>query len=217
LARERFSRKSLADQYPTEYGNRWRDRREEICIRQCLRAIPSGSRVLDLPCGAGRMTRILVQSGYRVTGADVSDAMLARARENYREFRNSHPDAPPVQFTIRDILSTCFEDNEFDGVSCIRLFHHFADSLTRQQALCELRRICRGPIVVTFLNSFALDRVTYWVRDVLRGKKRVAQLPISYKTFKLDIEAAGLQINKTIAAHWGVSSRWFLVLSRRPT
>ena len=32
LARERFSRKSLADIYPSEYSNRWRDRREKACI-----------------------------------------------------------------------------------------------------------------------------------------------------------------------------------------
>jgi SAM-dependent methyltransferase len=215
LARERFSRTSLADRYPTEYSNRWRDRREEACIRQCLRAIPSGGRVLDLPCGAGRMTRILVESGYRVTGADVSEAMLVRARQNYHEFQNSYRDAPPVQFMIRDVLSTGFGPDEFDGVSCIRLFHHFADSQTRRQALCELRRISRGPIVVTFLNSFALDRLTYRLKDIIRGKKRTSQLPISFKTFESDVLASGLQIDKKLAAHWGISSRWFLVLSRR--
>ena len=78
LARERFSRKSLADIYPTEYSNRWRDRREKACILKCLESIPGGSRVLDLPCGTGRMTRILVSRGYDVTGADVSEAMLGR-------------------------------------------------------------------------------------------------------------------------------------------
>ena len=30
LARERFGRKTLADKYPTEYTNRWRDRREKV-------------------------------------------------------------------------------------------------------------------------------------------------------------------------------------------
>ena len=71
LARHRFGRKSLADKYPTEYSNRWRDRREKACILKCLESIPAGSRVLDLPCGTGRMTRILVSRGYDVTGADV--------------------------------------------------------------------------------------------------------------------------------------------------
>src|SRR3954470_5174885 len=87
LARERFSRKSLADKYPSEYSNRWRDRREKACIEKCLESIPAGSRVLDLPCGTGRLTRMLVQRGHQVTGADVSEAMLGHARENYEAFR----------------------------------------------------------------------------------------------------------------------------------
>jgi len=47
-----------------------------------------------------------------------------------------------------------------------------------------------------------------------RGK-RTSQLPIPFKTFAADIDAAGLKIEKKIAAHWGISSRWFLVLSRK--
>jgi ubiquinone/menaquinone biosynthesis C-methylase UbiE len=214
LARERFSRKSLAETYPTEYSKRWRDRREEACILACLKSIPSGGRVLDLPCGTGRLTRKLIELGYHVTAADVSEAMLYRAREGYREYQRQHSKAPAVQFEIRDVLATGYKSDEFDGVSCIRLFHHFADSETRQQALRELRRISRGPIVVTFLNSFALDRITYWLKGVIRRQKRTTQLPIPYKTFASDIAAAGLRIDRKLAAHWGVSSRWFLVLSR---
>jgi SAM-dependent methyltransferase len=215
LARDRFSRKSLADKYPSEYSNRWRDRRELVCIQKCLEAIPSGSRVLDLPCGTGRLTRLLVSRGYQVTGADVSEAMLGHARDNYRIYQRQHTKAPAVQFEVRDVLATGYNADQFDGISCIRLFHHFEESDIRRRALKELRRICRGPIVLTFLNSFALDRYSSWLKAKLRGRKRDSQLPIPFKTFASDIEAAGLKIDKKIAAHWGISSRWFLVLNRK--
>jgi SAM-dependent methyltransferase len=215
IAKERFGRESLAKIYPSQYSNRWRDRREKACILECLKAIPLGGHVLDLPCGTGRLTRILVELGYRVTGADVSEAMLSRARDNYHEYEKQRGGkAPLVRFEIRDVLATGFATDEFDGVACIRLFHHFADSQTRQAALRELRRVSRGPIVVTFLNSFALDRATYWLQDRLRGRKRTTQLPISYRAFAADVVAAGLKIDRKMAAHWGISSRWFLVLSR---
>lgn len=215
LARERFSRKSLADIYPSEYSNRWRDRREKACIEECLTFIPPGSRVLDLPCGTGRLTKMLLMRGYHVTGADVSEAMLGHARDNYLKYRQQlGAKAPSVQFEIRDVLSTGFNNNQFQGITCIRLFHHFDDSETRRRALRELRRICSGPIVVTFLNSFALDRYSSWLKAKLRGQNRDSQLPIAFKTFAADIQAADLKIDKRIAAHWGISSRWFLVLSR---
>src|SRR3972149_5270455 len=197
LARERFGRQSMAEKYASEYSNRWRDRREKACIVECLKTIPKGSRVLDLPCGTGRLTRMLMERGYRVTGADVSEAMLSRARGNYRAYKKEHgAQGPTVPFEGRDVLATGFATDEFDGVTCIRLFHHFDDSQTRRRALSELRRICHGPIVVTFLNSFALDRLTYWLQDRLRGRRRTAQLPIPFKTFAADIDAAGLPIDQ---------------------
>ncbi len=215
IAQERFSKKSFADKYPSEYGTGWRDRREKACIEQCLESIPTGSRVLDLPCGTGRLTRLLVSRGYRVTGADVSEAMLGHAREKYREYqREQGGNSPAVQFEIRDVLATGFNTDQFDGITCIRLFHHFDDAETRRRGLKELRRICRGPIIVTFLNSFALDRISSWLKATVRRRKRVSQLPIPFKTFAADVKAAGLKIDKKIAAHWGISSRWFLVVSR---
>ena len=215
IARERFSRRTVAEVYPSEYGDNWRDRREKACILECVSRIPAGAKVLDLPCGTGRMTKLLVERGYRVTGADVSQAMLSRAVENYAAYRNAqNSNAPPVQFGVQDVLATNFATDEFDGICCIRLFHHFAEADLRRRALCELRRICRGPIIVTFLNSFALDRVAYWIKAQLKRRPQLHQLPIAYRTFAADITAAGLRIDKQIAAHWGISSRWFLVLSR---
>src|SRR4051794_9192188 len=142
LARERFSRKSLADIYPSEYSNRWRDRREKACILQCLESIPRGSRVLDLPCGTGRLTRELVSRGYKVTGADVSEAMLGDARDNYDEYqRQQGGKAPHVQLELRDVLGTGFNTDQFQGGPCIRRCHHFLDSEPRPRRRPGLGRI----------------------------------------------------------------------------
>jgi SAM-dependent methyltransferase len=40
-------------------------------------AVPPGGSILELGCGAGRMTRQLVRLGFRVTAVDESSAMLA--------------------------------------------------------------------------------------------------------------------------------------------
>lgn len=41
----------------------------------------TGRRALDFGCGAGRSTRFLQTLGYHVTGVDISEPMLKRARE----------------------------------------------------------------------------------------------------------------------------------------
>lgn len=44
-------------------------------------AVPPGASILELGCGAGRMTRQLVARGFRVTAVDESAEMLAHVRE----------------------------------------------------------------------------------------------------------------------------------------
>ncbi|GAA2238820.1 class I SAM-dependent methyltransferase [Streptomyces amakusaensis] len=48
---------------------------------KALLDFPAGSRVLDLCCGPGLFLVPLAERGYRVTGVDLSPAMLERARE----------------------------------------------------------------------------------------------------------------------------------------
>lgn len=50
----------------------------EFYLRQTARW---GDRVLELACGTGRLTVPLAARGLRITGLDLADAMLARARD----------------------------------------------------------------------------------------------------------------------------------------
>ena len=69
----------------------------------------SAGRALDFGCGAGRSTRFLHRLGYDVIGVDISEAMLARAREldeesdagdRYRLIEDDPSDLPPGPFHL---------------------------------------------------------------------------------------------------------------------
>lgn len=57
-----------------------RDRREVSRLLEVL-ALPSGSRVLDVPCGQGRHAHLLAEAGFDVDGLDYSRDLLALARK----------------------------------------------------------------------------------------------------------------------------------------
>ncbi len=66
-------------------------------------------RILDIGCGTGRHDIELAKRGYQVTGADLSEGMLARAREKAAEAGVS------IDFRMGDARCLDFK-NEFDLV-----------------------------------------------------------------------------------------------------
>jgi SAM-dependent methyltransferase len=57
-----------------------RDRREVARLIEILE-LPSGSRVLDVPCGQGRHAHLLAEAGFDVDGLDHSKELLAIAKK----------------------------------------------------------------------------------------------------------------------------------------
>lgn len=83
-------------------------------VIELTRRMTAGQRVLDIGCGSGLpVTRHLVDSGLVVTGIDVSERLLARARRN----------VPEARLRRADVMT--YDDRaEFDGiVAWDSLFH----------------------------------------------------------------------------------------------
>jgi len=81
-----------------------------------LRAqLPAGGSVLDLGCGNGvPVARSLVAAGYRVTGVDISDVQIDRARRL----------VPAGTFIRADATAIEFPPRSFDAVVCLYALIH---------------------------------------------------------------------------------------------
>jgi 2-polyprenyl-3-methyl-5-hydroxy-6-metoxy-1,4-benzoquinol methylase len=208
----RFDQEEVAENYPARFGTGWRDRREVRSIRRALLRIPPGSHVLDLPCGAGRLLDILTSCGYRVTCADCSEHMIRMARLRWEAIRSKEQlDATEAVFAVRDVMQTEYPDGHFDAVVCNRLFHHFRESEVRIRALTELRRISRGPVIVSFFNAFALGAIRFQLKHALRRRAPLDRVPIPAWSFLNDVRRAGLTPTSLHAVTWGVSPLWHVV------
>lgn len=71
------------------------------------RRLPDGGTVLDLGCGSGvPVARTLAAAGYRVTGIDISEVQIRRARER----------VPQAEFIHADAAAATFDADSFDAV-----------------------------------------------------------------------------------------------------
>ena len=123
-------------------------RGESALVERALRSVPRDETLLDLPCGAGRMTVVLARLGFTaITAADVSPAMVALARARLER----EGLAIPVERADAERLP--FTDRAFDNVFCFRLFHHFPTQELREQVAVELARVARRRVIVSYLDT----------------------------------------------------------------
>jgi demethylmenaquinone methyltransferase/2-methoxy-6-polyprenyl-1,4-benzoquinol methylase len=84
--------------------------------------IESDTKVLDLCCGSGQATQVLVKYSQNVTGLDASPLSLKRARQN----------VPQAQYVEAFAEKMPFADNEFDVVHTSVALHEMQPEQLRQ-------------------------------------------------------------------------------------
>ncbi len=70
-----------------------------------------GAKILDVPCGNGRLSLALAEKGFQLTGVDLCEELLNDARKSANEKKLA------INFDHRDMRDLPWK-NEFDGVYC---------------------------------------------------------------------------------------------------
>lgn len=102
--------------------------------------------ILDLGCGTGEVSKVLLASGHRVTGLDFSDAMLAKARAKHADKGDRST------FLSGDVEMTLQPAAKYDAVTCR---HVVWTLLEPQRALEDWFRVLKpGGHLVIFDGNF---------------------------------------------------------------
>jgi SAM-dependent methyltransferase len=112
-----------------------------------LRRVPDDARILDVGCGAGRVTAPADRAGSVVVGVDINLPALRTAHTRAADLRlaNGRMDALP------------FASQTFKQVWCLRFsFNALPTTVQRVETLRELWRVCAdgGTVVVEAFNWF---------------------------------------------------------------
>jgi len=98
-----------------------------------LLGLERGSRVLDAPCGEGRIARGLAALGCDVTGADLSKALLTAAHRRAEEAGAS------IEFERHDVRHLPYRER-FDAVVCYWGSFGYFDDVGNLEQFCAAAR-----------------------------------------------------------------------------
>jgi ubiquinone/menaquinone biosynthesis C-methylase UbiE len=143
-------------------------RREVSLFDRALAQAAAYGRILDCPCGTGRLGPVLLRRAVRLVEADLSPAMLGEAATALaapvRSGRVALVRAPAEALP--------FPDGAFDVAVCSRLLHHLADPAQRARVLRELARVAGKWVVLSFHDATASKRR-------LQGKRRRSRVALA--------------------------------------
>lgn len=196
-----------------------RDRKDIVVSLVNKYSGQSRIRILDLGCGTGVLTRILVGDGHYVVATDIARNMITRLMESLTR----GPDSSFLGAVIGDAESTCFAEGAFDAVLCIGVFQY---QLRNDLLLQEISRLlAKGGICIFTIPNLLRMNVVFdlffcilLARKIIKsrlGKSLPSQesienkpaFPYSKKYFltelNKDIFASGLKIRRVIAFGYG--------------
>jgi len=157
---------------------------EKKIIRDCFSGLPRDTVILDLPCGTGRLAEMLLESGLRVHGADISDEMLAVARERLAKFGD--------RFITEEIdaLKQVGCEPQFDATLCARVLMHFPLE-TQIEFMRGVASMTRNMVVINHSLNSPYHRFRRLIKKLL-GHQQSARYPITNSEIKRLLSESGL-------------------------
>jgi ubiquinone/menaquinone biosynthesis C-methylase UbiE len=184
----------------------------------------TGKRILDVPCGIGRISHFLVKKGFNVVGVDISEKMIKAAEENTQE----------ATFKIGDMryLEDIFKDEKFDITININNSLGYYEEEDDVKILNQLKKVSKSLVIINLDNrdytiynkpneyytyappylvlsretfdpttSRLMVRRTYFMNDKEIGKIEYSQRLYSLHEVLSILKKAGLKPIEIVAGH----------------
>ncbi len=141
-ARFRAHARYTAGMEPVELVERFAAREPDHRLLALLDAVrePASVRVLDLGCAGGRNTELLAARGFHVYAVDGSSAMVEHTRARVAKVLGPDEAEHRVHVGLMEDLSQ-FEDDSFDLVVALGVYHNATSRVIWEQALAETARL----------------------------------------------------------------------------
>ena len=132
--------------------------------RKFLDSLPLNYKVLDIGCGNGR--NLFYRDDLDMVGLEISNELCQIVKQKGGNVTNG---------TMTELP---FEDNSFDAIICIAVYHHLDNNRDRKKALQEMYRVLK-PGAEAFIQVWAMEQP---IRSRRKFMKRDEMVPWKNKT-----------------------------------
>jgi 2-polyprenyl-3-methyl-5-hydroxy-6-metoxy-1,4-benzoquinol methylase len=122
------------------------ERQAEVILQWCATLGRGDLGILDLGCGSGWMSERLLPFG-RVTGVDLADETIERARKR----------APQIRFLSGDVFDVDLPARHFDLVISLEVLSHVRDQPAFLERIASLLKT-GGHLMLATQNRYVLER-----------------------------------------------------------
>lgn len=166
-------------------------------------------RILDLPCGYGRFSRMLRDRGGSLVSCDLSLSMVKRALEREGR-RESHAGVAADALHGIPLRTGCV-----DLVFSMRFFHHLHEAKDRKRLLSEFARVTSRWVILSFYRMNLLHRLQRKLRKRLKRSRTRIRM-IAGKEFLEELRESGLRVVEARPVFRGIHAQHILLLEKIP-
>ncbi|NQT81254.1 MAG: methyltransferase domain-containing protein [Candidatus Aminicenantes bacterium] len=185
--------------------------RERKILRKILRIIGgSNLRVLDIPCGYGRFSKLLLDKDIFLVGSDLSFFMVKRAKEM------SFTPNGSLGVVADAKLGLPFKKDVFDIILCMRFFHHVHEEEERESILKEFSWVTAEWVILSYYQMNSLHFIQRILRRTVK-KSRTRIKMISRRELFQVVKASGFRVVKIFPLFRGLHAHHIALLEKVKT
>jgi len=176
-------------------------------ISKLVRFTGKKGYALDIPCGTGRLSNLILKSGYKWVGSDISFEMMMESRKRMKGFEDSF-------YNIRlDAEMMPFKNDSIDCLFSIRFIYHIPGEI-RYKMLKEMNRVTKKWLIIDY-NYPNRYNLKHWVRAAGRlFGKRSTKKRIPLETISRELMENNFHIYKAIPVSRLFSENMLLLCSK---
>jgi len=184
--------------------------REGRLLRKILSKIGGGPLlVLDVPCGYGRFSDLLLDKDFTLVSSDLSFHMVKRARE-----KGEHPHSRFLSGVVADAKQGLpFKKGVFSLLLSMRFFHHVHEKEEREFILKEFSRASSDWVILSYYQKNLLHNLQRILRRrIKKSRTRIKMIP--RREFYNEVEGAGLKVVKISPLFRGIHAHHIALLKK---